>query len=152
MKRAVFLCLALIGFVFAGAGCGTPNPSSSITVSVTGCQSTDHGPVITLRYINESVYALGVTSASHKLYLGGKLVAELPATPPVGVPPLKATNQDVALQFSDPAYVQELALSASAGAVPYRLVSKLFETVGENDFNAKLDVTGTLDLRPLAGK
>jgi len=151
MKRiAQLLPLLALGLLLGG--CNSTTPADNITVGVSACQATDDGAKVTLVYANESVYALGVSSASHKLYLDGRLVAELPSTPPIGVPPLKSTSQEVSVQFKDPAYVRQLASSPSAAAVSYRLDSSLFEKIGEQDFKGRNRTDGTLDLRPLATK
>lgn len=152
MKCAAFLRLPLLALGFLLGSCSSPSPANNITVGVAAFHATGDGATITLVYANESVYALGISSASHKLYLDGRLVADLPSTPPIGVPPLKSTHQDVPVQFKDADYVRRLAGSPSAVAVHYRLESTLFEKVAEEDFKGRSSSEGTLDLRPLGPK
>ena len=151
MQR-IALLLPLLALGLLLGGCNSMTPTDNITVGVSACRATDDGATITLVYANESVYALGISSASHKLYLDDRLVAELPSTPPIGVPPVKSASQEVPVQFKDAAYVRQLASSSTAAAVRYRLESSLFEKVGEEDFKGRSRTEGTLDLRPLAAK
>ena len=152
MKRSVLPCLGFLALAFLFAGCAASYEPAGISVNAVACRPAPDGATLTLQYVNESVYALGIAKSSHKLYLDGKPVGVIAAAPAVGLPPVKSASQDVIIHFDDADRVRRLAASPGAAAVRYRLESTLFETVGEEDYKVKLHSEGSLDLRPLAGK
>jgi len=151
MKRLLLLLSAAVLGLFI-AGCNSSMEPSGISVAVDciGAGADGADATLTLRYTNESVYALGVSKSSHRLYLNGTAVARIDDAPAVGIPPMKFTAQPVGIHFENAGFVRQLA--ASGAPVRYRLESTLFETVGEEDYKVKLHADGSLDLSPLAAR
>ena len=150
LLRLVFLAVCLSGL----AGCTSHGTLGGIAVTVVGLKpatAPENEAVVTLRYANENVAAVGMANATHKLYLNGIYVGKATSDTPTGLREMAPTMQEIPMKFENPALVRELANSPGAQAVNYRLESDMLVVVIEDHIHVISTEQGTLDLSPLAG-
>lgn len=142
MKPVSLLLFSLLSAGLLLTGCATPPRVSGVTVTVVGFRPDETSTVpthaiMTLKFTSENVNAVGITSTTHKLYLGKRYVGKAENLAPVGLPPMGALTQDVAFNLEEPGVVRQL-LSVTSEP-PYRLETTLFYT--EDDSKRRLNIT-----------
>ncbi len=153
MKRLPLFVLFSALFALAFSGCGSSPVPNSIQVSITSCAPAPDEPgsvSLTLRYANESVFAIGLVRSNHRVFFNGTLVAKIEDAPPVGLPAMGAVNQTLVMRVENPAALRQMVASAGDRTVSYRVESVLFQVFNEDDFRVNAKSEGSVDLRPLA--
>ena len=106
--------------------------------------------VMTLRYTNENTIPIGLSGATHKIYLNGSYVGKTVSKQPVGLAALSTITQDVTVNFENLALVKQLVAMRDQQTASYRVDSILYLTSGEENLSIKTSSTGSVDLRALA--
>jgi LEA14-like dessication related protein len=149
MKTASFLLCSLLGACVLWSGCATPPKATGVTVTVTGFRDAVNPPVqtqaiMTLHFASENVNAVGFTRTVHELYLNNRFVGKAENLSPVGLPPMGSANVDVAIVLSEPGVVRQILSFADKS--PYRLVTVLHYTDGEDKVQVKVTAEGSVAL------
>jgi LEA14-like dessication related protein len=155
--KALRLSLVSLALCLSGlAGCNSRGSIGGLNVTIVDLKpAAATAPagqaVLTLRFTNENVVAIGVDSSTHQLFLNGTRVGKAESLTPLGLPPMAAATQVVTMQFDNPALVRQLANDASQKTASYQLVSELLVKDGDDKYVVKTTEKGALDLRALAG-
>ena len=152
MKPASLLFCSLLGVCVLLAGCATPPKATGVTVTVTGFRSPENSPVQTraimsLHFASENMNALGFTRTTHELYLSGHFVGKTENNAPVGLPPMGGANLDVAIDLENPGIVRQILSVADQS--PYRLVTVLYYTDGDDKVQVKVTSEGKIAIQGL---
>lgn len=145
MKRLRFLasflslgCLALL------TGCGSSGQLRGISVNLDRITPGPNGSATaTLRFINENVVPVGISTSKHKVSINGQSLGTLNSQQPLGLPQLTTATQEVTFTLT-PAQADLLRKAAPGGA--YRIESVLFVSNGEDRLDVKSQGQGTVDL------
>ena len=152
MKSASLLVCSLLGVCLLLAGCATPPRATGVTVTIVGFRAAENSPVqtraiMTLRFTSENVNALGFTSSTHELYLADHFVGKVENKAPVGLPPMGGVNLDVAIDLENPGIVRQIL--SVADLAPYRLVTVLYYTDGDDKVQVKVKSEGKIAIQGL---
>jgi LEA14-like dessication related protein len=150
---AVAVCALLCSLCLAS--CASGPRLAGITVQLVDLRPADMTlletrAVMTLRYVNENVIALGLSGGSHRLFINGKYVGKGVSNAPVGLAAMSAVTQDVTINLENGALLSQLASAAREGAVHYRLESVLIQRLGDRRNDMKTSYEGSIDLSGLA--
>lgn len=143
-----------LGFLLLG-GCATDLRISGVSISIVNLRPInatvfETQAALTLRYTNESVVPIAVSSASHKVYLNGSYIGKSVNSDPVGMPSMNTVTQTVTLMVENLALLQQIqAMRGGSSVVTYRIESVLRVDAGEAYDNVKLNSTGQVDLSAL---
>ncbi len=148
MKTASLLLGSLLVACVLLSGCATPPKATGVTVTVTGFRDADGSPqnraIMALHFTSENVTAVGFTRTVHELYLNDRFVGKAENLTPVGVPPMGSVNLDVPITLENPGVVRQI-LSFSSKS-PYRLVTVLHYTDGDDKVQVKVTAEGKVEL------
>jgi len=148
MKTASLLLGSLLVAGVLLASCATPPKATGVTVTVTGFRDAEGSPqnraIMTLHFASENVTAVGFTRTVHELYLNDRFVGKTENLTPVGLPPMGSVNLDVPLALENSGVVRQI-LSFSDKA-PYRLVTVLHYTDGDDKVQIKVTAEGKVEL------
>ena len=152
LLRLVSLALCLFGLV----GCASHGTLGGIAVTVAAVTpATPPAPetqaVLTLQFANENVASVAMDSSTHRLFLNGTYVGKAVTTSPEGLPSMAPTALKIPVNFENLPLVRQLASTADAKAVSYRLESDMLVVFGDDKIHVMSKEQGTLDLTPLAG-
>lgn len=147
------LFVAIVSFLLVG--CSGPR-LGGITATVVNFRPTsstvlESTGVLTIRYTNENIGALGYSGSSHKLYLNGSYVGKAVSDEPFGIPPLNTITQDVTIHLENLSLLRQLLAVRDTQTAAYRLDSVLFQTLYEDKHEYKTRSEGSLDLRAFSG-
>lgn len=152
--------LALGAFLFAAlafvfAGCSSVPRLGGMTVQLVDLRPAEVTPletkaIMTLRFTNENVIALGFSGSTHRLFINGKYVGKAVSDQPLGLAPLTTTTQDVTIYLENGALLRQIAQIAHDGAVKYRLESSLAQTIGESRNRINTSSEGSVELPEFA--
>ena len=150
MKPVSLLLFSLFSACAFFAGCATPPRATGVTVTVVGFRSDEASPnraIMTLKFASENVNPIALTSTSHQLYFGDRLVGKAENANPVGIPPMGTMTQDVTFELQNPGIVRQF-LSVSDEA-PYRLETIIYFTEDDMKRHLKLSADGKVALNGL---
>jgi LEA14-like dessication related protein len=152
LLRLVSLVVCLSGLV----GCTSHGTLGGIAVTVIAVKpATPPAPetqaVLTLQFANENVASVAMDSSTHRLFLNGTYVGKAVTASPEGFPSMAPTALKIPVNFENLTLVGQLANSAGAKAVSYRLESDMLVVFGDDKIHVKSTEQGMLDLSPLAG-
>ncbi len=153
MKRFPLFVFFSAVFALAFSGCGSSPIQNSIHVSISSVAPAPQEPgaiTLTLRYANESVFAIGVVRSNHRVFFNGTLIAKIEDAAPVGLPPMGAADQVIVVPVENQAALRELVARSGDRTASYRLESVLFQVFNEDDYKVPAKSEGSVDLRPLA--
>ena len=102
---------------------------------------------MTLTFASENIDAIGFTRTTHELYLGGHFVGKTENLTPVGLPPMGSANLDVAIDLENPGIVRQILSVADLS--PYRLVTVLYYTDGDEKAQVKISFEGKIAIQGL---
>ncbi|QYM79296.1 LEA type 2 family protein [Horticoccus luteus] len=155
-----FRPFALGAFLFTAlalviAGCTSVPRLGGITVHLVDLRPSAVAPlettaVMTLRYTNENVIALGFSGGTHRLFINGKFVGKAVSDQPIGLAPMTTATQDVTVYLDNGALLRQLAQVARDGAVHYRLESSLAQTIGDRKNQINTSSEGSVELPEFA--
>lgn len=125
---------AALAFVFAG--CGSVPRLGGISVQLVDLRPADvtaleTKAIMTLRFTNENVIALGFSGSTHRLFINGQYVGKAVNDRSLGLAALTTVTQDVTIYLENGALLRQLIQVAHDGAVKYRLESSLAQTIGD---------------------
>ncbi len=136
----VGMCLGLLNF----SGCSSGGPIGGLTVKLIGLKAAADGTFkMTLRYGNENIGPLAISSSHHKVFFEGALVGEAHSQEAIGLPALNNADQTMTLQATNAAVVNQVLSSGSKAN--YRLESQLMTSINDNRERIKVNSTGVFD-------
>lgn len=101
---------------------------------------------LTLNYLNENVVPVGLSGASHKLYLNGTYVGEAVSNQPIGLPALNSAKQDATLVVKNDALAGKVKEIVASRRLDYRIESELKVLAGEEKLTVKSEKSGAINL------
>jgi len=104
----------------------------------------------TLRYINETLVPVGITSSEHELFVDGQLVAKGETERPVGTRAGGSNTGPMVFQVTTPAAATHLRSALARGRANYELNSLLHILSGREKLVSETHHTGSLDLSGVA--
>lgn len=134
-------------------GCLSHVKLGGVVITVTEIKAVSPTEMVaTLKYTNENVVPIGVTSGEYTLYIDGKSTAHSVSMKPVGMPQLSTVAQQVTFKYTNVAHLRSVLNTQAAHAVSYKLQGTLHVYAGEDKVDISTSDSGTVDLRPLEGK
>jgi LEA14-like dessication related protein len=149
---ASFLIVALS--LFCLSGCSSIK-LGGVVVSIVDFKPAAPSPkgmqaTASMSFANENVIAIGITEATHKLYLDGTYVGKAIVNDAIGLPQMTNAKQVITFQIEKADFVRQLATKGAGKAVPYRIVSELRSVSGEDRVEIQTSNLGTVDLSAFA--
>lgn len=142
MKNLLFsaLWLGLVGLL-ASCSSGT-NATVGLRIELESIQrDSSGGATATVRIVNPNLVAYNIDRATHRIYLGDRLVGTLEVKRPLGIP-----AQNVGLHTG--ALTLDKGATLAAGSAAYRVDSKVvLRLYGERTEDAKLSGSGTVTVK-----
>lgn len=139
-----FLLSALwLGLVGLLASCSsTTNATVGLRVELESIQRDGHGgATATVRIVNPNLVAYNIDRATHRIFLGDRLVGTLEAKRPLGIPAQNVGRHSGALALDKGA-------ALAAGSASYRIESKVvLRLYGERTEDAKFSASGTVTVK-----
>jgi len=150
---SLFACTFLAFSLFL-TGCGSGGKLGGVSVTVMGLRSAQPGlqesqAVLTVRYVNENVVPVGLSSTRHKLYLNGTYVGQAVSSEAVGLPQLSTVTKDVTVALNNASMIGLLRGMAANPQAGYKLESVLYVIAGEEKLEIKTQNSGAIDLSGL---
>ncbi len=122
------------------AGCNSAGASAVESITVRLIEVKPGPPAtMTVTYVNASVLPIGVSSTTHKLFLNGRLVAEVVSDRAIGLPAAGTANQEIPLTLTG-------SLDGLSGPTPYRLETTVIVLAGEDRLRSRTRAEGTVNL------
>ena len=148
------LACIFLPFALVLTGCGSGGKLGGVSVTVLGLRSAQPGlqesqAVLTVRYVNENVVPVGLSSTRHKLYLNGTYVGQSVSSEAVGLPQLSAATRDVTVTLNNASMIGLLRGMATNPQAGYKLESVLYVIAGEEKLEIKTQNSGAVDLSGL---
>jgi len=157
MSRAHVIPLLACTLLSVGlflTGCGSSGKLGGVNVTVLGLRSALPGlqesqAILTVRYVNENVVPVGLSSTRHKLYLNGTYVGQAVSSEAVGLPQLSAITRDVTVALNNASMIGLIRSMAANPQAGYKLESVLYVIAGEEKLEIKTQNSGAVDLSGL---
>ncbi len=139
--RLSVLLLAMAG-VFTGCSTSGVSALESISATLVDVRTNASDPagaqgIMTVRYYNQSILPIGLSSAEHRLYLNGQLVGKAMSERPIALPSSNAVNQEIP-------FTVEATLPS--GQAQYRLETVLTVMAGTQRLRSRSQSEGVVQM------
>lgn len=141
--RFSVLLLVMAG-MFTGCSSGGVSALESISATLVDVRTDAAGPagaqgIMTVRYDNQSILPIGLSTVEHRLYLNGQLAGKATSERPIALPSSSAVNQEIPFSLE--------STLPSAGQVQYRLETVLTVMAGTQRLRSRSQSEGAVQLR-----
>jgi LEA14-like dessication related protein len=142
-------CILPLFALFLLSSCAPPLVISEINVQLVEMKLSDGAPTtgtVRLKFINENVSPIAVSSATLKYYIDGRYVGTCQTTKAIGLPPYKESLQTLNILFENEAGADIARAALASGSINWRFENKLLIDIVDDTYTRKSENRGRLDI------